>query len=287
MLSPGTELLLPTSSELDLRDEAAVQSFLTAHAPDVVIHTAGRVGGISANVREPVAFLRDNMLIGMHVIHCAAEAGVPRLFNFGSSCMYPKDHKEILSESDLLQGPLEPTNEGYAIAKLAADKLCEYVSQECGYAYRTVIPSNLYGPHDHFDRERGHIVASAIDKVHHAAIHRSPTVEIWGDGTARREFTYARDVTDWLVQALPSLEDLPLRMNLGMGVDFTVTEYYRAVAGCIGYDGDFTYDTSRPTGMRRKLMDSSQARHFGWAPKTDLNRGLELTYQFYRKMGIR
>lgn len=194
---PDLRVVAPSSAELDLRDAAAVTAFAAAARPVAVIHAAGRVGGIAANIKHPFGFLHDNMLMGMNVIRASVEAGVPKLINIGSSCMYPKDHQGLLTEEDVLAGPLEPTNEGYALAKISADRLCEYVARESGLAYRTVIPSNLYGPGDHFDEFRGHLVASAMRKVHRAKANGAP-VEIWGDGTARREFTYVTDVTDWI-----------------------------------------------------------------------------------------
>lgn len=280
--SPESTVLAPSSSEVDLRDPGAVASFLERAQPTVVIHAAGIVGGIAANVRNPCAFLRDNMLIGMNVIDGSRNAGVARLINIGSSCMYPKD-RELLREDDVLTGALEPTNEGYALAKIAADRLCAYVSTETGLAYRTVIPSNLYGPGDHFDEGRGHLVASAIRKIHRAAVLGAPTVQIWGDGTARREFTYVRDVTDWIAQVAAGAEALPQRLNIGIGEDHTVTEYYEAIAEAVGYTGDFEHDVSKPAGMQRKLMDSSLAAGHGWRAPTSLESGLQKTLAYYRE----
>lgn len=279
-LRPDVRLLRPLSNELDLRNREAVDAYVDRQRPDVVIHAAGRVGGIAANVSKPVSFLTDNMLIGMNVIESAADHGVPALLNLGSSCMYPKD-LGLLRELDMLAAPLEPTNEGYAIAKIAAERLCEYVSRERGLIFRTVIPSNLYGPHDHFGEERSHLVASAIRKVDAAALKGHDEVEIWGDGSARREFTYVGDVADWIADHLDDLASLPQRLNLGIGVDHTISEYYEAVAAVVGFTGRFVYDLGKPVGMKRKLMDSSLAASHGWAPGTDLETGLHATYDYF------
>lgn len=280
---PEGELLTPTSSELDLTDPSAVREYLGSARPDVTIHAAGRVGGIAANVADPVGFLTDNMAMGMSVIHGSHEAAVPKLINIGSSCMYPKDHADRLRESDVLSGPLEPTNEGYAIAKIAADRLCEYLSRQHGDAYRTVIPSNLYGPGDHFDEQRGHLIANAIRKVDDAVRAGREQVEIWGDGTARREFTFVDDVAEWIAElAHQDLTEFPARVNAGIGVDYAVTEYYQHIAAVAGYSGGFEYDTSKPAGMARKLMDSSIARQYGWKPMTALDDGLRVTIDHYR-----
>lgn len=279
-LRPDVRLLTPSSQELDLRNREAVDDYIHRHRPSVVIHAAGRVGGIAANVSKPVSFLTENMLIGMNVIESAADHGVQVLLNLGSSCMYPRD-LDLLRERDMLTAPLEPTNEGYAIAKIAAERLCEYVSRERGLTFRTVIPSNLYGPHDHFGKERSHLVASAIRKVHDATLESHDEVEIWGDGSARREFTYVGDVADWIAAHVDDLPSWPQRLNLGIGVDHTITEYYEAVAPIVGFRGRFVYDLSKPVGMKRKLMDSSLARSYGWAPGTDLESGLRATYNYF------
>jgi len=283
-VAPDDELLTPGSAELDLTDSHQVREYAGDHRPDLTIHAAGRVGGIAANVADPVGFLTDNMAIGMNVIEASHDANVPKLINIGSSCMYPKDHAERLREEDVLSGRLEPTNEGYAIAKIAADRLCEYLSTQYGAAYRTVIPSNLYGPGDHFDEQRGHLIANAIRKVDAAVQQGLDRVLIWGDGTARREFTYVDDVARWIATlAHQDITALPPRVNAGIGVDYTVTEFYEHIAAAAGYRGGFEYDTGRPAGMARKLMDSSLAREHGWAPVIQLDEGLELTLEHYRR----
>jgi GDP-L-fucose synthase len=283
----GVAPVAPTSDELDLTQGDAVRSFIAATQPDAVVHTAGRVGGIAANVADPVGFLTENMAIGMNVIGGCHEAGVPRLINVSSSCMYPKDLQRPLVEEDVLTGPLEPTNEGYALAKIAGDRLCAYIAQTTGRAYRTIVPSNLYGPGDHFDEQRGHLVANAIRKVEAARRSGLPSVEVWGDGTARREFTYVDDVADWIsTLTIDGVDELPLRANAGVGVDYTVREYYEHITQVCGYDGDLSFDLSKPAGMARKLMDSGRARAHGWNAPTSLDEGLTRTVEFYREQVV-
>jgi len=279
------EVQAPRSSELDLTVADDVRAFLASHHPDAVIHAAGRVGGIAANVAEPVRFLTDNMAMGMNVIQAASEFGVPRLINIGSSCMYPRDHEQPLVEDDVLTGPLEPTNEGYAIAKIAADRLCAYVSATTDLHYRTVVPSNLYGPGDHFDELRGHLIANAMRKVELAVRTGAGSVEVWGDGGARREFTYVEDVTNWVARVIvDGIEQLPTRLNIGVGIDYTVREYYEHIGQVCGYDGELQFDVSKPVGMKRKLMDSSVAASYGWAPPTGLDEGLARTLDYFQTL---
>jgi GDP-L-fucose synthase len=280
----GAEILAPRSSELDLTHADQVQAFLESHQPEVVVHAAGRVGGIAANVADPVGFLIDNMAIGMNVIQGAHKAGVQTLINIASSCMYPRDHSEPLVESDVLTGPLKTTNEGYALAKIASDRLCAYIAQTAGRDYRTVVPSNLYGPGDHFDDRRGHLIANAIRKIEEALRTGADEVTIWGDGTARREFTYVDDVAHWIARlATDGVTALPSRLNAGTGVDFTVREFYERIGEVCGYTGGFQFDLSKPSGMKRKLMDSSLAAEYGWTAPTTLRQGLASTVNYYRR----
>ena len=195
--------------------------------------------------------------------------------------MYPRDYRQPLVESDMLAAPPEPTNEGYAIAKIAGSKLCEYASREFGLTYRTIVPSNLYGPKDDYDSGKSHLVAAALSKMHRAKLAGEPTVEIWGDGTARREFTYVEDLAAWLVSNIGSMGEWPAMMNVGCGYDHSVTELYEIARKVVGYDGDFVYDTTQPAGMRQKLMDSSVAKSFGWEPATDIATGMARAYDVY------
>jgi len=278
----GVEVVAPPHRELDLLDGEAVTAYLRKVKPAVVVHAAGRVGGIEANMREPVAFLTQNWEMGRNIVLGAREAGVTRLINLGSSCMYPKDHPTLLREEDILSGPLEPTNEAYAIAKSAVQRLCDYIRQETpDYQFKSLIPCNLYGRYDAFDPRRSHLAAAVIHKLHRAKVEGRGEVDIWGDGTARREFLYAGDLADAILTAVERFDSLPTVMNVGAGVDHTVNEYYQTAAEVIGYTGTFTHDLSRPVGMKRKLMDVGRARDWGWTAKTPLRDGLARMYEFY------
>ncbi len=272
----------PGRSELDLTDFARVREYIRVSKPDVIIHAAGLVGGIQANIREPARFLVENYEIGKNVLLAAQQHGVPRLINIGSSCMYPKDRSEALKEEDVLSGKLEPTNEGYALAKIAVSRLAEYIGRsDASLSYKTLVPCNLYGRHDKFDPRWSHLIPAVIHKLHEAKVHGVKEIEIWGDGKARREFMYAGDLAGALVRAAVDSSALPDLTNVGLGYDMTVNEYYEVAADVIGYDGQFTHDLSKPVGMARKLTDVSRANQWGWQAGTSLKDGLKRTYDFY------
>lgn len=276
------EWLTPSSAELNLLDFAAVKKFLGIQKPDAVIHAAGRVGGIQANMREPVRFLIENLDMGRNVLLAAAETRVTRVLNFGSTCMYPKDRQGALAESDVLTGALEPTNEGYALAKITVARLGEYLTRENpSLQYKTLIPCNLYGPHDKFDPRWSHMIPAVIHKLHEAKMRGERSVEIWGNGEARREFLYAGDLADAVFHALDNLESMPALVNIGLGHDYSVNEYYEIAAKVVGYQGGFHHDLTKPTGMQRKLSDTQLASKWGWRPRHSLQQGLEKTYQYY------
>ncbi|NOS97703.1 MAG: GDP-L-fucose synthase [Methylotenera sp.] len=278
------EVLAPRSHELDLRDFYAVQAYLCKYQPDMVIHAAGKVGGIQANMREPVSFLMDNLDMGRNIVWAAHQAGIKRLINLGSSCMYPRNHSEPLHEEMILKGELEPTNEGYALAKVITARLCDYIMREdASYQYKTLIPCNLYGRHDKFDPAHSHLLPAIIHKVHQAKQSNQKSVEIWGDGTARREFMYAGDLADAVVRAINNFETLPTYMNVGLGYDFTINEYYQAAAEVMGYTGSFVHDVSKPVGMVRKLVSVKRQQAWGWNAQHDLKTGVAKTYEFYLK----
>jgi GDP-L-fucose synthase len=276
------EILAPRSSELDLRDFNAVTSYLNTHRPDMVIHAAGKVGGIQANMREPVSFLMDNLDMGRNIVWAAHEAGIKRLINLGSSCMYPRNHSEPLREEMVLKGELEPTNEGYALAKVVTARLCEYIMREdTSYQYKTLIPCNIYGRHDKFDPAHSHLVPAIIHKIHQARQSGQEAIEIWGDGTARREFMYAGDLADAIVCAIKNFDTLPNYMNVGLGHDYTINEYYQAAADVMGYTGGFAHDVAKPVGMARKLVSVERQQAWGWTAHHELSEGIEKTYSFY------
>jgi len=276
------EILSPSSKELDLLDYSAVERYLRKNAPDLVIHAAGKVGGIQANIKEPVRFLLDNLDMGRNIVWAAKKCGITKLINLGSSCMYPRNAPNPLKEEMVLQGELEPTNEGYALAKIVTAKLCEYISrEEPEYQYKTLIPCNIYGRWDKFDPVLSHMIPAVINKVHDAKVRGDKQVVIWGDGTARREFMFAGDLADCIVHAVRHFDIVPPLMNVGLGHDHTINEYYHAIAEVVGYEGDFTHDPLKPIGMKQKLVAIDQLTSFGWHARTALKDGLNSTYQFF------
>ncbi len=280
----GHEIIAPSSAELDLTDRRAVMAAVAAAKPDLVIHSAGRVGGIQANMANKAGFLADNMDMGLNIVLASAEAGVPQLLNLGSSCMYPHDAPNPLREESLGKGELEPTNEGYGLAKLSVARLCAFMSEQNeGLSYKTLMPCNLYGLHDKFDPERSHLVPAIIRKVHEAKLSGAPSVEIWGDGTARREFMFAGDLADGLWTAAARFKDLPEFMNIGLGHDHSINDYYAEAARVIGWQGAFTHDLTKPTGMKQKLVSVARQEAFGWTAAHSLAEGLALTYAHFKE----
>lgn len=281
-LSHNYEWLLPSSKELNLCDYTATRTYIDRHKPDFIIHAAGKVGGIQANIKEPVSFLISNLDMGRNVLMAALEVGVPRLINFGSSCMYPKDHQEALCEEDILSGKLEPTNEGYALAKIITTRLAEYISQEhTQLSYKTLIPCNLYGRYDKFDPKYSHMIPAIIHKIHIAKINRESSVEIWGSGQARREFLFAGDLANAVFKAIDEFDKIPSLLNIGLGYDYTIDEYYQKAAEVIGYKGKFSHNPNKPEGMQRKLSNIEKAVKWGWKHTHTLEDGLQKTYQYY------
>ena len=274
-------LLAPPREELDLIDLSCVKEYLASHKIDMIIHAAGKIGGIKANIANMEGFLFDNLLVGLNLVEAAKCVGVERMINLGSSCMYPRARVEPLSEDMILDGEPEPTNEGYALAKIVVQRLCGYVSEKHGLQYKTLIPCNLYGKWDKFDPQHSHMIPGVIRRLHEAKENGTECVEIWGDGTARREFMYAGDLADCLVRAIEDFENLPAVMNVGLGFDCTINEYYEVISAVVGYKGEFEHDFSKPVGMRRKLLDVSRQKDWGWQSETPLKDGVEKTYEFF------
>ena len=275
-------VLAPSSQELDLLDEAALRDYLAQHRPDAVVHAAGIVGGIHANMAQPVRFLVANTRMGVNIVTACLEAGIGTLINLASSCIYPRALGQGLSEDRILTGALEPTNEGYALAKITTMRLCEYAMREDpALNYKTLIPCNLYGKWDKFDPRHSHLLPAIIHKVHQAMQDGLDEVEIWGDGTARREFMYAGDLADAVVRALSNPGALPESLNIGPGHDHSINDYYRIVAQVIGWQGRFSHDLSRPVGMKQKLLSVERQRECGWQPRVGLADGIHETYEFY------
>ena len=274
--------LLPGRAELNLTDSNEVLAYVDTHKPDLVIHAAGLVGGIQANMAEPVRFLVDNVQLGVNLLMACKNVGVPRVINLGSSCMYPRAAANPLKEISLLTGELEPTNEGYALAKIVAARLCDYISQESAVlSYKTVIPCNIYGHFDHFEPNRSHMIPAVIHKLHQAKALGAKNVDIWSDGLSRREFMYAQDLADFLFYAVINFEVMPNLINVGLGRDWSINEYYQAAGQVVGYSGNFTHDLSKPAGMHQKLVDTELLAAFGWTAPTKLDQGLSATYEYY------
>lgn len=276
------QILAPKSTDLNLCNLIEVRNWMSKWQPDLVIHAAGRVGGIQANIKEPVRFLLENLEMGCNVIRAAHSAGIKKVINLGSSCMYPRDAKNPLREDMVLKGELESTNEGYALAKITVARLCEYLEREHpDFQYKTLIPCNIYGRFDKFDPKLSHMVPAIIHKLHCAKRDGINEVDIWGNGLARREFMYAGDLADAIWDAVERYDSLPRMMNIGLGADLSVNEYYEVAASVIGYTGRFVHDFTKPVGMKQKLVSTTLAESWGWKPNFSLQEGLSKTYQYY------
>lgn len=278
----ANETLAPSSRRLNLLNKSETVAYVKTEAPDLIIHAAGTVGGIQANLREPVKFLLDNLNMGQNLVMAAAKNGVKQLINLGSSCMYPRGNETPLHETQVLTGELEPTNEGYALAKIVTARLCNYITKENPeLQYKTLIPCNLYGRFDTFDPSHSHLIPAIIHKVHQAKAQGSNFVEIWGDGTARREFMNAADLSDFIAKAVIDYDKLLPLTNVGLGHDYSINEYYQAAASVIGYNGGFLHDTAKPVGMKRKLVDPTRQMNLGWKASIGLYEGIQMAYDFY------
>ncbi len=293
-LSPDTtHLLLRTHNELDLTDQAAVRAFFQTEKPDVVYLAAAKVGGIHANNTYPAEFIFQNLMIQANIIDAAFRNGVKKLLFLGSSCIYPRNVPQPMREDALLTGMLEPTNEPYAIAKIAGIKLCESYNRQYGAShgvdYRSIMPTNLYGPGDNYHPENSHVIPALIRRFHEAKASNAPNVSIWGTGTPRREFLYVDDMAAACVhvmnlpQATYSQHTQPMlsHINVGCGEDITIGEVAQAIANTVGYTGQITFDSRKPDGTPRKLMDSSRLNALGWQAEIGLEQGLAMAYQDY------
>lgn len=274
-VAPDLSLIAPGRAELNLTDRASVARWLADHPVDAVIHAAARVGGIQANIADPVGFLAENLAMNEAVIMAAHQAGVGRLVFLGSSCMYPRDYRQPLVEDDILAAPLEPTNEGYALSKITGARLCDYISRQFpDRAYRTLIPCNLFGTGDHFGSAASHLIAAVITKIVDAQDNGADQVQIWGSGRARREFLDVDHLSRFILTRLPDLGDLPQMLNIGAGRDHAIDDYYRMVADLTGWTGRFTHDLGKPEGMMAKLMSSDRAMAIGYQPPADITPDL-------------
>jgi GDP-L-fucose synthase len=283
-------LITATSSELDLTDQSAVREFMTYQKPDVVILAAAKVGGIVANSTYPAQFIYENLMIECNVIHQAYAAGVTRLLQLGSSCIYPRAVSQPMAERALLTGVLEPTNEPYAIAKIAGIKLCESYNRQYGVDYRSVMPTNLYGEGDNFHPENSHVVPAMIRRFHNAVADGLDEVTIWGSGTPRRDFLHVDDMAEAslfvlnLDKGVYEAETDPMlsHINVGTGIDVSILEVAQILAKITGFSGEINCDTSKPDGTPRKLMNVSRLKRMGWSAKITLQYGLADTYEWYK-----
>lgn len=282
-----TEIVTRTHAELDLADQAQVRAFFAAERPGKVILAAAKVGGIHANSTYPAEFIYENLMIQANVIHEACRAGVHELLFLGSSCIYPRLAPQPMREDALLTGPLEPTNEPYAIAKIAGIKLCESYNRQHGTDYRSVMPTNLYGPGDNYHPENSHVIPALIRRFHEARERRSASVVVWGTGTPRREFLYVDDMAQACLHVMgldsaayaAHTQPMMSHINIGSGEDVTIRELAELVGKVVGFEGRIEFDPTKPDGPPRKLMDVSRLRALGWKPQVGLQEGLALAYR--------
>ena len=273
-------LVTRSSKELDLREQQAVRDFFAAEKPDYVILAAARVGGILANDTWPADFIYDNLMMEANVIHASYETDVKKLLALGSTCIYPKMAAQPLKEEYLLSGPLEPTNEWYAVAKIAGIKLCQAFQRQHGCNFIAAMPTNLYGPGDNFDLEKSHVLPAMIRKFHEAKLEQSRSVTLWGSGTVLREFLYVDELADAWVFLLQEYDN-PEIGNIGVGDDLTIADLAGIVRDVVGFEGEIVYDASKPDGTPRKLVDTSKINALGWQAKTGLRDGIEDTYRWF------
>lgn len=278
----GCSILVADRKTLDLTDQSSTRSWIAERKPDVVVLAAARVGGILANDTYPVDFLHDNLVIQTNVIEGAYRAGVSKLLFLGSSCIYPKFAEQPIAEESLLTGALEPTNQWYAIAKIAGIKLCQAYRRQYGCDFISAMPTNLYGPGDNFDLKSSHVVPALIRKALEAKERGDKEITIWGTGGARREFLYVDDCADACIHLLKTYSD-ESHINVGSGQDLTILELTKAICDVAGFDGAIAHDLSKPDGTPRKLMKADKLRAMGWAPTVSLKDGLQRTLDWYRR----
>jgi len=288
-------ILQRTHAELELLDQSAVEAFFQQEKPEYVVLAAAKVGGIFANNEYPADFIYENLMVQSNVIHQAYKAGVKQLLFLGSSCIYPKFAKQPMQEEALLTGELEPTNEPYAMAKIAGIKLCESYNRQYGTDFRSVMPTNLYGPNDNYDLQNSHVIPALIQKIHQAKVDNKNSLDIWGSGQAKREFLYVDDMAEACVMLMQMTQadylkdstDRCSHINIGTGSDISIKELVELIQQIIGYQGDIVWDTSKPDGTPQKLLNVAKLEKLGWTASTELKVGLERTYQdFLAKLSL-
>lgn len=278
---PDDQLTVLSRRDVDLRNPVATREAVAAARPDTVIHTAAFVGGIGDKTARPLPYLLHNLQIDASVLDAVVSLDVSAYLYTASAAAYPAGAPNPIPEDALFDGRLEPANEGYGLAKLTGLTAVGYAARQTGNAYRAILPSNLYGPRDTFDPTRSHLIASTIFKTHRAHETGSPAVEVWGDGTARREFTFAPDLAHWIAASIDGIGSWPLYMNIGAGVDHSIRDFYELAAGIVGFDGDLAFDTSKPSGVPQRLIDSTLARSHGWEPRTGIRDGMAACYDSF------
>lgn len=275
-----TNIVTRTHSELDLKDQAGVNKFFDEEKPDVVVLAAAKVGGINANNTAPAEFAYENMQIQCNVIHAAHTHGVKKLLFLGSTCIYPKFAPQPIPEDALLTGPLEPTNEAYAIAKISGLEMCKFYKRQYGDDFISCMPTNLYGPHDNYDLNGSHVMPAMIRKFHEAKVNNKPSVELWGTGTPLREFLYVDDMADACVFLLENYSG-EQHVNIGTGVEVTIKELAETVKAAVGYEGEIVWNSDMPDGTPRKLTDVTKLHGLGWKHKVELKEGVDLAYKWF------
>lgn len=277
-------LLLKPIEELDLRNQKLVDEFMARERPEYVFFLAARVGGIKANIEQPAGFLYDNLMVESNIINASYKYGVKKLLYLGSSCIYPRQCRQPMKEEYLLSGKLEPTNEGYAIAKIAGLKLCSYYNKQYNTNFISLVPPNLYGPNDNFDPKSSHVISSLIRKFVEAKKSDSKAIELWGTGKAKREFLFVDDLADACIYFMEKYDakDLPEFINVGSGSDVTIKQLAEVIKEKTGFEGKITWNSSFPDGMPRKLMDSSLSNKLGWKAETSLQEGIAKTIEWYK-----
>ena len=277
-----SNILVRTHAELNLMNQADVMQFLTSEKPDYVIDSAAKVGGIKANMTYPTEFLYENLQIQNNLIWSAKEAGVKRFLFLGSSCIYPRDCPQPMKEEYFMQGKPEPTNEAYAYAKITGMKLCEYIYDEFNMKFNSCMPTNIYGENDNFDPETSHVIPSLIHRMHEAKVHNTPEVIIWGTGVSRREFMHVDDLADAIVWLLENYQEKQF-LNIGTGEDISIKELAKQIKELAGYSGKLVFDSTKPDGMPKKLLDVSKLHTAGWHHSIGFDTGLKRTYEWYLK----
>ena len=286
ILKKNYKLFIPNSNELDLTNINDIHKYLSRKKPTHIIHLAGFIGGIGSNISNPVSFLQENILMGINLIKVACNLKIPNFLNIGSSCIYPPNQIKANNETKLLSGGIEATNEGYAIAKISCIKMCEYVSKSYSLNYFSLIPCNIYGPFDKFNIDNSHVIGGLVKKIHFAKSNNKKTVEIWGNGKAKREFIYVDDVAKSIKKFMFSKKLTSKNifwLNIGSGVHYSITEIAKKIAKQFNYKGKFVYNIKKPNGAKNKLLDIRLSKMFGFKPKVKLDEGLKKMIDWYLK----